>query len=60
MGQINFLDLKIKRDKHVFIWSVHHKDPWMGQYTTFGSFCPSQYKIGLVKISFSKAYRLCS
>ena len=58
--QLHFLDLNILRKDDTFIRSIHHKNTWTCQYIPFGSFCPIQYKRGLVKTLYSRAYRLCS
>ena len=58
---IAFLDVLISRKPDGTISrSVYHKPSWTGLYQNFLSFCPMQYKRGLVRTLFNRARRICT
>ena len=59
--EISFLDLRLKRLPNGSIEkTIYHKETWSGQYLNFNSYCPIQYKRGLVKTLAYRVRRLCS
>ena len=59
--EISFLDLRLIRLPNGSIEkTIYHKETWSGQYLNFNSYCPIQYKIGLVKTLAYRVRRLCS
>jgi hypothetical protein len=59
--KLPFLDVLMKRNTEGFISrSVHRKSTWTGQYIHFQSFCPLNYKKGLVRTLFNRARRVCT
>ncbi|CAH8499563.1 unnamed protein product [Schistosoma haematobium] len=60
-GQLAFLDILLsRRDDGTIRRSVYRKPTWTGQYLNFHSFCPLQYKRGLVKCLFKRTRRICT
>ena len=58
--EISFLDLRLKRLPNVSIKkTIYHRETWSGQYLNFNSYCPIQYKRGLVKTLAYRVRRLC-
>lgn len=56
-----FLDiLMTKRADGSISRSVYRKATWTGQYQNFLSFCPIQYKRGLVRTLFYRARKICT
>ncbi|CAH8556102.1 unnamed protein product [Schistosoma curassoni] len=60
-GQLAFLDILLsRRDDDNIRRSVYRKPTWTGQYLNFHSFCPLQYKRGLVKCLFKRTQIICT
>ena len=48
-GCLSFLDVNIFRENDKFATNVYRKKTYSGVYTSFKSFIPETYKIGLIK-----------
>ena len=60
-NRLPFLDIAvIRRPDGSISRSIHRKSTWSGQYLHFWSFAPIQYKRGLVRTLFDRAWRLCT
>ncbi|CAH8565869.1 unnamed protein product [Schistosoma haematobium] len=60
-GQLAFLDILLsRRDDDNIRRSVYRKPTWTGQCLHFHSFCPLQYKRGLVKCLFKRTQIICT
>ncbi|CAI2736547.1 unnamed protein product [Schistosoma spindalis] len=60
-GKLAFLDILLsRREDGTIRRSVYRKPTWTGQYLNFHSFCPLQYKRGLVKCLFKRTQRICT
>ena len=58
---LSFLDVKMKRRRDGSVQTaVFRKSTWTGLYTSFFSFVPKSYKIGLMKSLVHRSVRICS
>ncbi|CAH8508776.1 unnamed protein product [Heterobilharzia americana] len=56
-----FLDVLLSRREDGSIRrSIYRKPTWTGQYLNFHSYCPVQYKRGLVRCLFNRINRICT
>ncbi|CAH8561201.1 unnamed protein product [Schistosoma rodhaini] len=59
--QLPFLDVLLSRREDGSIKrSIFRKPTWTGQYLSYYSYCPVQYKRGLVKCLFNRLRRICT
>ena len=59
-NKIAFLYICINKTNHSFCTSVFQKSMSIGLYTTFSSFTPFSYKIGLIKTLIHRIYAISS
>ena len=59
-GCLPFLDVNIFRENDKFATNVYRKKTYSGVYTSFKSFIPETYKIGLIKSLLFRCFSLCS
>ncbi|VDP46919.1 unnamed protein product [Schistosoma margrebowiei] len=59
--QLPFLDILLSRRENSSVKrSIFRKPTWTGQYLSYYSYCPVQYKRGLIRCLFNRLDRICT
>ncbi|CAH8634971.1 unnamed protein product [Schistosoma bovis] len=59
--QLPFLDILLSRREDGSVKrSIFRKPTWTGQYLSYYSYCPVQYKRGLIRCLFNRLDRICT
>ena len=58
-GRLTFLDIKIFYENDKFATNAYRKKAFSGVYTSFESFIPETYRIGLTKSLLFRCFSLC-
>ena len=59
-SSLAFLDVLLTKNNHGFTSTVFRKKTSIGLFTSFDSFTPISYKIGLIKTLLNRAFVICS
>ena len=59
-GKLSLLDVEVSPQQGKFVTTVYNKPTFIGVYTHFDSFLPTDYKIGMICTLAYRCFKICS